>query len=176
MADTGAGAVPDRAKLVVFFGVFGLLYLYYLVVIISSMTGQSWLGARVLGMTATLGPGVMSNVSVPGEAAPLLLGATLAWAAPGKTSIMRLLFLLVVTGIGYLMYLHLGSQLSPAQRSPLQEALVADYTDEMTLPNTLTTLSSYAGSLRGFAATVFGGVIGFRFNPSAGIVTAPIAN
>ena len=159
--------LSPQARTIIFYGAFAFIYAVYLVVVGGLFLGYASLSGAAMEAIVQYAPETLSQVSLSGELVAVLLGGVLAWTAPGRPSLFRFFLLLALSGIAWLMYLHMQALIS---NDVVGEVLLAGNTTPEQLPESLKTLSSFAATARGFAAATFGAVIGWNFNQ-----TIPIA-
>ncbi len=167
--------VPERlpaiVKLVVFYGAFAVLYLLYVAIVVGDFF---WRDASLFVMEniATYTPIIMTDVSVPAQLLPAVLGGVMAWAAPGRAANAQLILLLLLAAIAWIMYLHMqvffGSEIPN-----VRDQLLIDNVPEDQIDVTMATLSSFASNVRSFASVVFAAILGLRFNDEQAVLTPP---
>lgn len=176
--DTG-GSNGTQFRLAVFFGAFGLLFAAYGLTVGPFYLGDAAFSGGFLQAIGTYGPTVKSEFSIPAEVVPTILGGVLAWAAPGQSGWLRFFALLLMSGLAYVAYLHLGTLLDPENSDGLMQALVTGDASPEKAQQILETVTPYASAVRNFSAATVGALVGFKYNPSVGhqrTETAPEGN
>ncbi|KQX42054.1 hypothetical protein ASD04_18515 [Devosia sp. Root436] len=145
-------------RFAIFYGIFGLLFVLYGFIVAGSLApSASMFGS---GLVAFVKIAPLALERLPGELAPAVLGGLLAWTAPLRNSSLRTVFLMSLSALVWLAYLH--AQVIFQSEETLQAIGIADYPGDVRTAQG--TLESFASSIRNFAAVVFAATIGLKLN------------
>ena len=154
--------INPYVKDAIFYGAFLLLFILYAVIVGGALFGRSdWSGETMVAISS-MAPIILEQLSLAGEAGPFVLGAVMAWTAPRRTSNVQTVLIIMLSGLLWLAYLHMQVFFDePRAIEVLQGTRLEG--DEAIL-SAQKTLSSFAGSVRTFAAVIMAAILGLRFN------------
>lgn len=159
--------MQEKIKTVIFYGVFALVFILYALIVGAPLIGFAELGGATMALIASMTPIILNSLSLPGELTPAVLGGLMAYTAPSRTSWGQTLLLVFLSGLGWLLYLHLQVYFgSEATTTALQ---IVDVPADK-LADAVSALQSFSNSVRSFAAVIFAAILGLRFNDNAGVI------
>jgi hypothetical protein len=155
--------INPYVKDAIFYGAFLLLFVLYGVIVGGALFGRSdWSGETMVAI-ASMAPIILEQLSLAGEAGPFVLGAVMAWTAPRRTSNVQTVLIILLSGLLWLAYLHMQVFFDQDRRAIEVLQGTALEGDEAIL-SSQKTLSSFAASVRTFAAVIMAAILGLRFN------------
>ncbi len=153
--------VSVNPKSAIFYGVFVAVLALYGSIVGAFYLGAAELSGAIMNAIASMTPIILSDLSLPGEVTPAVLGGVMAFTAPTRTSWVQTVLLLLLSGLCWLLYLHMQVFFTtPEAATALQLADIAP----AKLETALSALASFSGSVRSFAAVIFAAILGLRFN------------
>lgn len=159
--------MQEQIKTVIFYGVFVLVFVLYAIIVGAPILGLTQLAGETMALIASMTPIILNSLSLPGELTPAVLGGLMAYTAPSRTSWGRTLLLVFLSGLSWLLYLHLQVYFgSEATTTALQ--IVDVPADKLT--DAVSALQSFSNSVRSFAAVIFAAILGLRFNDNANVI------
>lgn len=160
MANIAFEKLPPLAKYLLFYGAFAALFILYGIIVVGFYLHLD-ISESTMESLASWAPIVLKELSIPGELVPAVLGGLMAWTAPSRAANAQVVFLLLLSAIAWIMYLHMQIVFSTPE---VRDYLLSGSVGQDHIVDTLATLSSFANNVRSFAAVVFAAILGLRFN------------
>jgi hypothetical protein len=154
--------INPLVKDLIFYGAFLALFVLYAVIVGGAMFGRSDWSGETMVTISSMAPIILEQLSLPGEAGPFVLGAVMAWTAPKRTSNWQTVVIIMLSGVIWLAYMHM--QVFFSEQRAIEVLASTRLPDNEAVLSAQKTLSSFAGSVRTFAAVIMAAILGLRFN------------